>query len=78
MTTSVAFVGYSWNEQYALDDMGVKWEFDVLLDIDRDIIITTEDNPACQEDVEIIVVKHPDNDIWAEIVLSEFEDATLN
>lgn len=61
-----------------MDAEGVSWEFDGLYDIDGDEIITSENKPASLEDVYIIMVKHPNKEIWANIVLADFKDAPLN
>lgn len=71
----IEIVGYSWNEQYAIDEHGNRWRFYGLIDHCGEDITSTEAYPTKQEDVAVVVLTNDDETEWCHIVLAEFKPA---
>lgn len=76
MLNPVEIVCYSWNEQFAVDSEGNKWEFDTLYDHEYDVIVTSEANPAEYEDIGFILIRC--NNDWTIIDTSMFKPVNYN
>lgn len=68
-TTTTNFIAVDFRSMVAVEEDGTLWEFDMCLDSYGDEMV----GEIMQEDIAIIVVKHPSGLAWSTIVMAEFE-----